>query len=122
MVTRTMTIEEHVQKAYKYLEDGDREFVSGDDMQASEKMWGAACQAAIAMSKHRGWRATSHRAMKNAVQRLANELDDPLLEAQFATAEKFHANFYHGFMDDFEIQGDRPLVRNLVVRVVALLP
>ena len=36
-------------------------------------------------------------------------------------AEKFHANFYHGFMDDFQIVADRPKVRRFVNQVSALM-
>ena len=35
-------------------------------------------------------------------------------------AEKFHTNFYHDFMQDFEIDGDRARVRDFVVRLLSL--
>ena len=60
--------------------------------------------------------------MKTAVRRLAEQYDDPLLPGGFGFAEKFHANFYHDFMEDFDLESDRPLVRDFVHRVIALLP
>ena len=42
------------------------------------------------------------------------------LHAGFAAAEKFHANFYHDFMEDFELDADRPTVKEFVDRLMAL--
>ena len=38
--------------------------------------------------------------------------------SDFGLAEKFHANFYHGFMEDWEIEPDSRLVRAFVERVL----
>ena len=88
-------------------------------MQASEKLWGAATQAVQAFTTRSGWADDSDRALKTAVERLADESGDPLIAAHFADAEKFHRNFYHGNMEDFERDVDRPKVRAFVVRVLA---
>ena len=58
--------------------------------------------------------------MKNAADRLAIELDDPTVGAFFSVAEKFHRNFYHGFLEDFEIESDRVRVNQFVARMMAL--
>ena len=91
-------------------------------MQASEKLWGAASQAMIAVAKDRGWQYGSHAALKTAVRHLANEMRDDSILIGFSMAEKFHANFYHGFMDDLQLEDDRPRVREFVHRVTGLLP
>ena len=44
-----MTSEEHVKIAKDFLLTSDREFEGGDRMQASEKLWGAASQAILAI-------------------------------------------------------------------------
>ncbi len=116
-----MLIREHVQTARDLLEAADEEFAAGDVLQGSEKMWGAASHAVMAVAQQRGWPYGSHRALKMAADRLAREYDDPTLRLGFVAAEKFHANFYHGFMEDFELDGDRPLIRDFVTRVLALL-
>ena len=41
-----------------------------------------------------------------------------LIEASFTIAEKFHVYFYHGTMEDWGRDADRPLVHKLVRRVV----
>ena len=76
MTTKEMTAEEHAQTARDFLTASDREFTAGDHRQGSEKLYGAATQAVIAICQQRGWRYQSHRAMKNAVQRLNDERSD----------------------------------------------
>ena len=39
----------------------------------------------------------------------------------FNTAEKFHKNFFHDEMEDYEIEADRPYVHLFVHRVLGLL-
>ena len=44
-----------------------------------------------------------------------------MISSDFAVAEKFHRNFYHDFMEDFELESDRPKVRAFVGRVLELV-
>ena len=60
--------------------------------------------------------------MKTAVDMMAEDYDEPLLLGGFGIAEKFHANFSYGFMEDYQLDADRPKVRDFVDRVIALLP
>ena len=115
-----MTVQDHIRTAFDFLTDSDREFAAGDVLQASEKLWGAASHAVIAVAESRRWNHGSHRALKNAVFRIATELDDPLIKARFGLAEKFHVNFYYNSMEDFEIEQDRPEIHEFVRQVTAL--
>ena len=45
-------------------------------MQASEKLWGAAAHAILAVAMERGWRHGSHRDFVVAVRQLAEESGD----------------------------------------------
>ena len=116
-----MTPEERSRAALGFLEQAERELADGDFRQASEKLWGAATDAVTAIAMQRGWRYRSHRDLKNAVQRLASELDDVTLQAEFAAAEKFHINYYHDVLEDHEIEEDKPIVQDFVTRTLALL-
>lgn len=116
-----MQVQDHVQTALDFLKASDREFAAGDTMQASEKLWGAASHAVIAVAEDRNWDHGSHRALKNAVARLSIEQDDPLIEARFLAAEKFHINFYYNTMEDWAIERDRPLVHEFVHRLIGLV-
>ena len=116
-----MLAENHVETAHEFLDASDREFAAGDRLQASEKLWGAATHAVMAAAVQRNWNCRTHRALKNAVESLAAESDDDALRAGFLAAEKFHKNFYHDEMEDFEIEADRPVVHRFVARMLELL-
>ena len=117
-----MLTQEHAQTAQDFLAVADDEFAAGDMLQGSEKMWGAAAHAVMAVAQQRGWPFGSHSALRIAVRRLAEESGDRALPGGFGTAERFHANFYHDFMerdDDFDFTRD--VVRDFVARVLSLM-
>ena len=115
-----LTEEQHAQTALDFLEKADRHFAEGDQIQASEKLWGATAHAVMSVSLGRGWPHTSHPAMKRAAERLSEEHGDPQIADRFAVAEKYHRDFYHLFMEEEEWTTDRPKIRDLVARVLAL--
>ena len=112
-----MLIADHVETAHDFLDAASREFAAGDVLQGSEKLWGAASHAVMAAAQERGWPMGSHRQLKIAADRLAAEYGDQGIRAGFALAEKFHANFYHGFMEDWEIRPDRDIVHGFVIQL-----
>ena len=116
-----MNVQEHTETARHFLAESAREFAAGDVLQASEKLWGAAVHAVVAVAQTREWRHSKHRHLKIAVRRLANELGDASLASGFAAAERFHANFYHGFMDADDIARNRRLAREFVEKTLAVL-
>ena len=115
-----MLTHEHAQTARDFLEASDREFADGDYLQASEKLWGAAAHALMAAMQERGWSGTSHRALSFSAERLTREYDDPAIRAGFVAADRFHRNFCHDFMEDYDFDMGRPIVRDFVERVLAL--
>ena len=122
-----MLTTEHAQTARDFLAAADIELADGELVQGSEKLWGAAAHAVIAVAQQRGWQHRSHRSMKNAVIRIAdelgkeNELLGDVIRAEFAAAEKFHRNYYHDDMEDYERDADRPIVHRFVRRMLALI-
>ena len=117
-----MTVPEHLQTAEDFLAAADREFAAGDDLQGSEKLWGAASHAITAVALGRGWPCGSHSALRSAIGRLSDEARSESLRLGFGLAEKFHANSYHGFMEAGELAFSRPLVQKFVHQVLALAP
>ena len=115
-----MLTQEHAQAAEAFLEEAAREFEAGDEMQASEKMWGAASHAIMAVAMQRGQDCGTHRKMIRVAREIATEQDDILLRAGISTAQKFHANFYHGFMEPEEWENDTEIVRQFVARMLVL--
>ncbi len=116
-----MNSEKRIRTAQQFLDAADEEFAAGDMLQASEKMWGAASHAVMAVAQRRGWRFGSHAALRIAVRRLADETGDHALRSGFNAAERFHANFYHDFMEqDADFDFSRENVREFVASVLAL--
>ena len=115
-----MQTEEHAQTALEFLAKADKHFAEGDQLQASEKLWGAAAHAMIAVALERGWPHTSHPALKRAADRLSEEHNDPQIADRFGVAEKYHIDFYHLALSDEEWLADRPRVRDVVTRILAL--
>ena len=79
-----MRVQEHIETARDFLDESDREFSEGKDLQASEKLWGAASHAVMAVAQQHGWPYGSHRAMKTAADRLGEIHDDSVLRRGLA--------------------------------------
>ena len=114
-------VQKHAQTAREFLIAAGREFETGDKLQGSEKMWGAAAHATMAVALQRGWACGNHYAIKSAADRIAAEMSDLSLTGGFFAAEQFHANLYHDFLEDGDIQRGRPLVDDFVDRVLSLI-
>ena len=121
MTTEEMTSDECVRAALKSLEQSDEEFVMGNYLRMSERLYIAACHAVNAMAQRRGLPHHNSRETRKAAHRLAKECGDPLVAAGFSTAEKFHYNFIHDSMEDYEIHGERPYARSYIKHVLSLL-
>ena len=115
-----MLTREHAQTAREFLDDAAIELASGDELQGSEKLWGAASHAIMAVAQQREWPYGNHRAMVNAARRIADETNDDGLRAGLAAAQTFHANFYHGFMEHEDMEPNAELVRRFVDRMLAV--
>ena len=123
MASKEMNAAEHAETARDFLaaSASDREFVAGDHLQGSEKLYGAATQAIIAVCQQRGWRYKSHRAMQQAVTALSQEYNQLLLIGGYSAANRFHENFFHDHLEDYEIESERPAVHYFVNRLLTLL-
>ena len=109
------------QKARQFLLAAYAEFADGDDCRpACEKLWQAAAHAIAAVAQQRGWPHGSPEARYAAVNRLAEELDDEMLLLQFDVADTFRVNAEYGFMEDFQLPGNRRDVHLFIERVLSL--
>ncbi len=116
-----MTTQSHVATAQDFLEASHREFAAGDTLQGSEKLWGAAAHAIMAVARQRGWPHGKHGNLRTIVRRLYQETGDEVIRGGFVAAQQFHSNFYHDFMEDDQFESDRPLVGEFVAKVLALV-
>lgn len=115
-----MNAVEHRDTAQEFLAVSAEEFADGKTMQASEKLWGAAAHAVISIAQQRGWRYGKHQQLVACVNRLYEETGDADIRAGFSIARQFHANFYHDFLEDYEIEMFRPPVATFVNRLTAM--
>ena len=109
---------DYARQARIFLEQSDHEFAKGDVLQASEKLWGATSHAIKAVAEQRGWDHGKNSHRRLVVRRLAEEYEEFWLRAGYAAAEQFHANFYNNFMEDDAIEDYRPIVHELVERLL----
>lgn len=119
--SRRKTIQQHVTLARKFLEDSEREFAAGDELQGCEKLWGATSQSLMAVAKQRGWRSGKSNNRADVVERLAEEMQEPSLEGDFNAAEKVHANFYHDFMEEPELTRTRRVANRFILRILEIV-
>ena len=69
-----------------------------NNIQASEKGWGAVAQALKAIAEDRGWNHGGHRRIVDVAQQVADEQDRQDLISLFATAQALHTNFYEDWL------------------------
>ena len=110
--------QKHVRTAQDFLAAADQELTAGDVLQGSEKLWGAASHIVMAAAQQRGWPYGKHGNLRSAVRRLYQESGDELLLGGFTSAEQCHANFYHDFMEDFQVEEARIEVPRFVNRML----
>ena len=70
------------------------------------------------MCQEKGWKYGNHQQTIDAGLRLADEMG--IDAAGVWAARSFRANFYHGFLEDFEVEHGRPVVRDFVERILGL--
>ena len=78
---------EFMRRARSYLDAGDLH-------QASGKGWGAASHMALAVSRARGWKYTTHRDIYDIVDRMVDLLGRDDILAWQASATQLHDFFY----------------------------
>ena len=106
--------------ASELLEQAFAELSAGDLRQASEKGWGAAAIAVKAVAEWRGWEHGSHDDLFAAVDRLARELPEAGLFADFQVAASLHQNYYEGWQTADMVEHGLGQARQFVETVTSL--
>ena len=76
----------------------------GNNLQASEKVWGAAAHAIKAIAIERGWRHEKHGYLFDIVSHIAKECDRPDFSDKMAIAGFYHKNFYENEFGENDIR------------------
>jgi len=104
----------------KYLAEAEELYRKGDLPQSGEKYWGATAALLNAIAEERGWPHYSHRDYAEIVEKLSEQLKEPL-GPLFANAERLHANYYHNFLSPLNFEAHREQTLKLVEKLKALL-
>ncbi len=98
-------MESDVQESNKYVElsrwcisEADNYLRVRNNIQASEKGWGAAAQALKAIAEERGWNHGGHGLIVDIAKQVADEQNQPNLVSLFGTAQALHVNFYEDWL------------------------
>ena len=118
MQDRGMQIQKHARIAREFLEAADRYFEEGNIIQTSEKLWGATSHAAKALCIRRRWRHGKYAHIREAVQQFATETGDESIMAGYLIAHAHHLNFYTDAMEAEEADPARPIIRQVVDKLL----
>lgn len=80
------------------LGEADNYLRRRNNIQASEKGWGAAAQALKAIAEERGWNHGGHGLIVDIAQQVADEEGHLELVGLFGTAQALHVNFHENWL------------------------
>jgi len=117
-VDPSVRIEVYTKLHEKYLKDAEELYAKGDLAQAGEKYWGAVTALLNAVGERRGWSHYTHRDYAEIVERLSEELKQPLGRL-FASVERLHANYY-SFLTKVNFEAHREDALKLIQKLRSL--
>jgi hypothetical protein len=112
-------IEVYTKLHERYLREAEELYANGDLAQAGEKYWGAVTALINALAERRGWSHYTNRDYAEAVERLSEELKEPLGRL-FTSVERLHANCYHNFLTKVNFDAHREDALKLVQPLKAI--
>ena len=98
MSTENEELNKHAELSRWCIAEAENYLRAGNNIQASEKGWGAAAQALKAIAEERGWNHGSHTLIVDVAQQVADEEDRPDLITLFGNAQALHTNFYEDWL------------------------
>ena len=119
-VDPSLRIEVYMKLHERYLRDAEELYAKGDLIQAGEKYWGAVTALLNAIGEKRGWSHYTHRDYAEIVERLSEELKEPLGRL-FAGVERLHANYYHNFLTKVNFEAHREDALKLMRKLRSLM-
>ena len=115
------TVEFHMETSRRFALQAEVELRAGDDMQASEKAWGAAAHAVKAVAESRRWRHRTHADLFRAVDNVVRLSGDAEISLLFDDANALHKNFYEGWLEDEHIERGMNSVKRLLIKLDAFM-
>ena len=85
-----------------------------NNIQASEKGWGAAAQALKAIAEERGWNHNGHGLIVDIAKQVSDEQSRMDIVAWFGTAQSLHVNFYEDSLPTDVIEAYLNVIKSLL--------
>ncbi|AGT35959.1 MULTISPECIES: PaREP1 family protein [Thermofilum] len=104
----------------KYLVEAEELYKKGYLPQSGEKYWGATAALLNAIAEKRKWPHYSHRDYADIVEKLSEQLKEPL-GPLFANTERLHANYYRNFLSPLNFEAHRQQTLKLIGKLRTLL-
>lgn len=111
---------DHGQICIEFLRRSRQYLADGALLQASEKGWGAAAQAAKVYADARDYAYRSHSHFNHVVNLLAQETDNRMAREWAVSASALHENFYQDWMDAQMIAGRLDDVEKFIDSIAGL--
>ena len=111
---------DHAAISQRFLIQAKEELAKGDQLQASEKAWGALAHALKGIAQTRGWRHRGHNHVMATGYQIAKERNRKDIEFATTYANTLHQNFYENFAGTRVIQGGIDLVETLLPELDAI--
>ena len=111
----------HLETSRRFILQAEAALIAGDEIQASEKAWGAAAHAIKAVAELYRWPHESHADLFRAVNNIVRISGDPEIRTLFGMANSLHQNFYEGWLDAEYIAGGIEDVKRLLTKLDAFM-
>ena len=111
----------HLTISHRFRDQGLAEIESGDLLQGSEKLWGAAAHAVKAAAEQRGWNHNGHFYLFNAINEFVLVTGEPRLKEAFDAANQLHINFYEDTLSSAQIDKHAQDVLDLIEMINSIV-
>ncbi|HID28123.1 MAG TPA: hypothetical protein EYP22_09990 [Methanosarcinales archaeon] len=115
------SVEIHLELCDKYLREAEEFLEKGDQVQASEKGWGAAAQILKAMAAKEGKELRSHCELWEYASNISESLRDEEISILWHSANALHTNFYENWMPLREVRRGVRNVKRFVEKLKRMM-
>ena len=105
----------------RFITQAEAELRAGDEMQASEKAWGAAAHAIKAVAERHRWRHETHADLFRVVDNIVRLTGDAEIHLLFNNANALHQNIYEGWLSGEHIAQNIERVKRLLTKLDAFM-
>ena len=114
-------IDFHLETSRRFIIQAEAELRAGDEMQASEKAWGAAAHAIKAVAELYRLPHDTHADLFRVVDNIVRLTGDPEIRLFFNSANALHKNFYEGWLGYEHIARSMERVKRLLTKLDAFM-